>query len=101
MASCFCSQCQISRCEEWHINRTYAALVPALMDGEVKETVIMDTRVLPVGVDEPLRIKFRARAKECRVSRVTGTSGRRAIRLLLKNFGRTLNGRKSPHLLPT
>ena len=33
------------------INRTYPALVPALMDGEVKETVIMDTGVLPVGVD--------------------------------------------------
>ena len=44
-----------------------------MMDGEVKEIVIMDTRVLPVGVDEPLQIKFRARAKECRVSRITGT----------------------------
>ena len=35
LASCFCSQCQISRYEECHINRTYPALVPALMDGEV------------------------------------------------------------------
>ena len=50
----FCSQCQISRYEECHINTTYPALVPAMMDGEVKETAIMDTGVLPVGlVDEP------------------------------------------------
>ena len=73
LASCFCSQCQISRYEECHINRTYPALVLALMDGQVKETVIMDTGVLPVGVDEPQRAKFRPRAKGCRVSRVTGT----------------------------
>ena len=31
----------------------YPALVPAMRDGEVKETVIMDIEVLPVGVDEP------------------------------------------------
>ena len=37
------------------IDRTYPALVPAMTDGdgEVKETVIMATEVLPVGVDEP------------------------------------------------
>ena len=73
LASSFCSQYQISRYEECHINRTYPALVPALMDGEVKGTVIMDTGVLPVGLDEPQQIKFRSRAKECRVPRVTGT----------------------------
>ena len=63
LASRFCSQCQISRCEECYINRTYPALVPALMDGGLKETVIMDTGVLPVGVEEPLPNKFRPRAK--------------------------------------
>ena len=31
LASCFCSQCQISRYDECYINRTYPALVPALM----------------------------------------------------------------------
>ena len=54
LASCFCSSCQISRYEECHINRTYPALVPpAMMNGEVKKTIIMDTGVEPVGVDEP------------------------------------------------
>ena len=53
LASSFCSQCQISRYEEYHFNRTYPALVLALMDGQVKETVIMDTGVLPAGVDKP------------------------------------------------
>ena len=54
LASCFCSQCQIfSKYEECHINRTYPALVPAMMDDEVKEPVIMNTGVLSVGVDEP------------------------------------------------
>ena len=63
LAACFCLQCQISRYEECHINRTYPALVPALMDGQVKKTVIMDTETLPVGVDEPWQIKLRPRAK--------------------------------------
>ena len=36
LAFCFCSQCQISRYEECHINRTYPALVPALIDGQVR-----------------------------------------------------------------
>ena len=72
LSSYFYSQCQISRYEECHINRTYLALVPALIDGEVKETVIMDTGAFPVGVDEAQQIKFRPRANECRMSRVTG-----------------------------
>ncbi|CAN0091910.1 unnamed protein product, partial [Ascophyllum nodosum] len=38
LASCFCSQCQISRYEECHINRTYPALVPAVIDDKVKDT---------------------------------------------------------------
>ena len=65
LASCFCSSCQISinRYEECDINRTYPALVPAMMNGEVKGTVIMDTGVEPIGVDEPQEIKFRSRAK--------------------------------------
>ncbi|CAN0374687.1 unnamed protein product [Ascophyllum nodosum] len=59
MASCFCSSCQISKYEECHVYRTYSALVPALMDGEVKETVITDTRVAPAGgVDQPQEITF-------------------------------------------
>ena len=58
MASCFCSSCQISKYEECHVYRTYPALVPALMDGEVKETAIMDTGVAPAGVDQPQEITF-------------------------------------------
>ena len=72
------------------------------MNGEVKETVIMDTGVEPVGVDEPQEIKFRPQAKYCRVLRATmGPCGRRAIRLLLKTRGRSLDARKSPLLLTT
>ena len=53
LASCFCSSCQISNYKECHVTWTYPALVPAFQDGEVKETVIMDTGVAPAGVDEP------------------------------------------------
>ena len=47
LASCFCSQCQMSRYEECHINRTYPALVPVLMDSQVKETVIITPGYCP------------------------------------------------------
>ena len=63
LASCFCSSCQISRYEECHINRTYPAPVPAMMNGEAKETVVMGTGVESVGVDKPQEIKLRPRAK--------------------------------------
>ena len=96
-ASCFCSSCQFSKYEECQVHRTYPALVPALIDGEVKETVIMDTGVAPAGVDQPQEITFPPRKAECTVSRVTGPSGERAIRLLLVTCGRTLHGRKSHH----
>ena len=51
----------------------YPALVPAPMEGEVKETVIMVTGVVPERVDEPQEIKFRPRGTTCRLSRVAGT----------------------------
>ena len=89
-ASCFCSSCQFSKYEECQVHRTYPALVPALIDGE-------DTGVAPAGVDQPQEITFPPRKAECTVSRVTGPSGERAIRLLLVTCGRTLHGRKSHH----
>lgn len=49
LASCFCTACQNSKYDECHVNKTFPALVPALMDGEVKETVVMVTGVEPVG----------------------------------------------------
>ena len=58
MASCFCSSCQISKYEECHVYRTYPALVPALMEGEVEKTVIMDTGVAPAVVDQPQETTF-------------------------------------------
>ena len=98
MASCFCSSCQISKYEECHVYRTYSALVPALMDGEVKETVITDTRVAPAGVDQPQEITFPPpERRNARCRELLGPSGERAIRLLLVTCGRTLHGRKSHH----
>lgn len=38
-------------------NRMYRALVPPLMNGEVRETVIVDTGVEPVVVDGPQEIE--------------------------------------------
>lgn len=72
-AACFCSSCQVLNYEECHVHKTYPLLVPAVMDGEVKETVVMVTGVAPVGVDEAQEIKFKPRASSCSVSRVTGT----------------------------
>ena len=70
LASCFCSSCQISIIliligarSATSTERTYPAPVPAMINDEVKETVIMDTGVEPEGVDEPEEIKFRPRAK--------------------------------------
>ena len=92
LASCFCSSCQISNYEECHVTRTYPARVHAFQDGEVKETVIMDTGVAPAGVDEPPAIKFGARKKECKIPRITGTqweeSDQDEARDLWENLGR-------------
>ena len=100
MASCFCSSCQISKYKECHVYRTYPALVPALMDGEVKETVIMETRVAPAGVDQRQEITFPPpERRNARCRELLGPSGERAIRLLLVTCGRTLHGRKSHHYL--
>ena len=100
LASCFCSSCQISNYEEYHVTRTYLALVPVFQDGEVTETVLMDTGVAPEGVDEPPAIKFGARKKECKIPRLLGPSGKRATRMKFVTCGRTLGGRKSAHFLP-
>ena len=59
--------------DECHTTRTYPTLIPAFESGEVKKTVIMDTGVAPGGLDGPSMIKFGARKKERKVSRVTGT----------------------------
>ena len=92
LASCFCSSYQISNYEECHVTRTYPALVPAFQDGEVKETVIMDTGVAPAGVDELPAIKFGARKKECKIPRITGTQWEKSdqdeARDLWENLGR-------------
>ena len=92
LASCFCSSCQISNYEECHVTRTYPAFVPAFQDGEVKETVIMDTGVALAGVDEPPAIKFGARKMECKIPRITGTqweeSDQDEARDLWENLGR-------------
>ena len=46
LASCFCSASQRSQYEDCHvISRAYPGIVPALRDGQVRETVIMDTGV--------------------------------------------------------
>ena len=73
LASCFCSACQRSQYEVCHVNRAYPGIVPALRDGQVTETVIMDTGVAPVDGSEAEEITFKSRQKTCQISRVTGT----------------------------
>lgn len=55
------------------MHRAYPGIVPALRDGQVQETVIMDMGVAPAGVGVPPAIKFQPRHKTCEMARVTGT----------------------------
>lgn len=73
LASCFCSSCLRSEYEKCYVNETYPRLVPAMQDGHVTETVVMDTGVAPVGTEVSQRIQFQSYKKECTVQRVTGT----------------------------
>ena len=98
-ASCFCSSCQISKYDECHVHRTYPALVPALMDGEVKETVIMDTGVAPVGVDQAEEITFPPRKAESTVSRVTGTQWQESDQTSARDLWENLRRKEEPALV--
>ncbi|CAN0351590.1 unnamed protein product [Pylaiella littoralis] len=49
LASCFCSACQRSEHEQCFVSKTYPRVVPPMQDGQVKETVVMDTGVAPEG----------------------------------------------------
>ena len=73
LASCFCSACQRSRYEDCHVSRAYPGFVPVLGDGQVRETVIMDTGVAPLDGSEAEEITFKSRQKTCQMARVTGT----------------------------
>ena len=90
LALCFCSACQ--RYENCHVNRAYPGIVPALRDGQVRETVIMDTGVAPVDGSEAEEITFKFRQKTCQMARVTGTQSQEsdleAASKLRKELGR-------------
>ena len=73
LASCFCSACQRSQYEDCHVIRAYPGIVPALSDGQVRETVIMDTGVATGDGSEAEEITFKSRQKTCQMARVTGT----------------------------
>ena len=73
LASCFCSVWQRSQYEDSHVNRAYPGIVPAMRDGQVRETVIMDTGVAPVDGSNTEEITFKSRQKTCQMARVTGT----------------------------
>ena len=73
LASCFCSACQRSPYGDCHVSRAYPGIVPALRDGQVRETGIMDTGVAPVDGIEAEEITFKSRQKTCQIARVTGT----------------------------
>ncbi|CAB1097448.1 unnamed protein product [Ectocarpus sp. CCAP 1310/34] len=73
LASCFCSACQRCEYEQCYVSKTYPRLVPALQEGEVKETVITDTGVAPLDEDNSRGIQFGSRRKECKMKRITGT----------------------------
>ena len=61
LASCFFSACQRSQYEDCYVNRAYPGIVPALRDGQVRETVIIDTGVAPVDGSEAEEITFKSR----------------------------------------
>ena len=63
LASCFFSACQRSHYEDCHVNRAYPGIVPALRDGQVRETVIIDTGVAPVDGSEAEEITFKSQQK--------------------------------------
>ena len=73
LASCFCSACQRSQYEECHVNRAYPGIVPALRDGQVRETVNMDSGVAPVDGSKSEELTFKSRQKTCQMARVTWT----------------------------
>ena len=73
LVSCFCSACQRSQYEDGHVNRAYPGIVPALRDGQVRETAIMYTGVAPVDGSEGEEITFKSREKTCQMARATGT----------------------------
>ena len=98
-ASCFCCSCQISKYDECHVHRTYPALVPALMDGEVKETAIMDTGVAPVGVDQAEEITFPPRKAESTVSRVTGAQWQESDQTSARDLWENLRREEEPALV--
>lgn len=64
----------------------------------MREAVIMDTGVEPVGVGRPQEIKFGLRREEFEV---TGTQGQERDEIKAKKCVSSLNARKSRHLLPT
>ena len=73
LASCFCSACQRSQYEDCHVSKAYPVIVPVVRDGQVRETVIMDTGVAPVDGSETEEITLKPRQKVCQMARVTGT----------------------------
>ena len=100
MASCFCSACQRSQYEDCHVNRAYPGIVPALRDGRVRETVIMDTGVAPVHGSEAEEITFKSRQKACQMVRVTGTQSQESDLGAASKLREELGRGKNPHLLP-
>ena len=69
------------------------------MDGEVKETVIMDTGVVPAGVDQPQEITFPPRKAECKVSRVTGTQWRESDQASARDLWENIAREEEPSLV--
>ena len=58
----------------------------------------MDAGVAPVNGSEAEEITFKSRQKTCQMARVTGTQSQESD--LEATCGRSLEGRKNPHLLP-
>ena len=69
------------------------------MDGEVKETVIMDTGVAPVGVDQAEEITFPPRKAESTVSRVTGAQWQESDQTSARDLWENLRREEEPALV--
>ena len=72
---------------------------PALKDGQVKETVIIDTGVAPVDGSEAEAITFKYRHKTCQMARITGTQSQESDLEAASNLWEELGREKEPTLI--
>ena len=77
----------------------YPGIVPALKDGQVRETVIMNTGVVPVDGSEAGEIVLNSRQKTCQRARVTGTQSQESAFEAASKLWEELGREEEPTLI--